>query len=72
MIFLMNIILGVEGLFQAVPTLALSADDMQTNLFSGANIILVALGSIFFMLIGFGFGAKILRAVGDFINRFTF
>lgn len=55
-----------------VPTLAVNSTIIQTGLFEGANIILVALGSIFFLLIGFAFGGKILNAIGSFIQRFSF
>lgn len=55
-----------------VPTLAVNSTIIQTGLFEGANIILIALGSIFFLLIGFAFGGKILNAIGSFIQRFSF
>lgn len=60
------------GIMMTVPTLAVNGDTMQTGLFTGANIILVALGGIVFLLIGFSFGGKILRAISDFIQRFSF
>lgn len=57
---------------EQVPTLAITADIVQTNLFSGANIMLVALAGIFMLIIGMGFGGKILKAIGEFIMRFAF
>ena len=51
------------------PTLALDPDTVQTGLFTGANIILIALGSIMFMLIGIGFGKKIFDSIGSAIQK---
>lgn len=58
--------------FAQVPTLAVDATIIQTNLFTGANIMLGALAGIFILIVGMGFGGKILRAIGDFIMRFAF
>lgn len=63
---------GVQMANAQVPTLAVDPDALQTGLFTGANIILIALGGIVFLLIGFSFGGKILRAISDFIQRFSF
>lgn len=60
------------GIMMTVPTLAVDPDVMQTGLFTGANMILLSLGTIVFLLIGFSFGGKILRAISDFIQRFSF
>lgn len=60
------------GIMMTVPTLAVNANQIQTGLFTGANTILLALGAIVFLLIGFSFGGKILRAISDFIQRFSF
>ena len=58
--------------FAQVPTLAINPTTVQTNLFTGANIILGALAGIFILIVGMGFGGKILHAIGDFIMRFAF
>ena len=58
--------------FAQVPTLAVDATIIQTNLFTGANIMLGALAGIVILSVGMGFGGKILRAIGDFIMRFAF
>jgi len=55
-----------------VPTLAIDANVVQTGLFTGANMMLVALGSIVFLLIGFQFGGSILRAVASYIGSWRF
>ncbi len=52
----------------AIPTLALDPDVVTTGLFSGANIILVALGGIIFLIIGLSFGGKILEAVRNMVQ----
>ncbi len=51
-----------------IPTLALDPDVVTTGLFSGANIILVALGGIIFLIIGLSFGGKILEAVRNMVQ----
>lgn len=58
--------------FAQVPTLAVDATIIQTNLFTGANIMLGALAGIFILIVGMGFGGKIMAAIGDFIMRFAF
>lgn len=46
-----------------VPTLALDTAELQSGLFEGANIILVALSAIMFLLAGLAFGRNILNAI---------
>ena len=55
-----------------VPTIAINVNAIQSGLFTGANVILIALGTVVFLLIGFAFGGKILRMIADFIMRFSF
>ena len=57
---------------QDVPTIAIDADTVQTGLFTGANMIIGALGSIMFLLIGFQFGGNILRAIGGYVSGWRF
>lgn len=45
---------------------------ITNGLFEGANIIIGALGAVVFLLIGFTFGAKILSAIGAFVQRISF
>jgi type II secretory pathway component PulF len=58
-----------SGFQDPVPTLALSADAVQSGLFTGANIMLGALGAILFLVIGIGFGKKIFDVIGNAISR---
>jgi len=51
-----------------LPTLALDPTVLTNGLFTGANIILVALGGIVFMLVGLAFGGKILDAVRNMVQ----
>lgn len=54
----------------AIPTLAIDADTLQSGLFEGANIILVALGAVMFIIIGMTFGGRILSAIQSAITSF--
>ena len=58
--------------FAQTATLNLSTELIQNNLFSGANIIIGALGAIVFLLAGFSFGGRILRSIGDWVTNFRF
>lgn len=69
---LLMLLIATASHAQAVPTLAVDADEIQTGLFTGANVILISLGAVVFLLIGFAFGGKILRMIADFIMRFSF
>ncbi len=51
-----------------MPTLALQADVLTSGLFTGANIILLALGGIVFLLVGLAFGGKILDAIRNMVQ----
>lgn len=51
-----------------VPTLALDVTALQTGLFTGANIMLAALGAIMFIVIGITFGSGIIDKIGDAIK----
>jgi hypothetical protein len=51
-----------------IPTLALQADVLTSGLFTGANIILLALGGIIFLLVGLVFGGKILDAIRNMVQ----
>ncbi len=51
-----------------IPTLALQADVLTSGLFTGANIILLALGGIIFLLVGLAFGGKILDAIRNMVQ----
>ena len=53
-------------------SLNINADTITDGLFDGANIIIGALGAVVFLLIGFTFGAKILAAIGAFVQRISF
>lgn len=53
-----------------IPTLAIDADALQSGLFEGANIILVALGAVMFIIIGMTFGGRILSAIQSAITSF--
>ena len=53
-------------------SLNINATTITNGLFDGANIIIGALGAVVFLLIGFTFGAKILAAIGAFVQRISF
>lgn len=52
-------------------TIQLSASDITPNLFQGANIILVSLGAVMFLIAGLSFGGRLLRFVVDAIRSFS-
>lgn len=53
-----------------IPTLAIDSGALQSGLFEGANIILVALGAVMFIIIGMTFGGRILSAIQSAITSF--
>ena len=53
-------------------TLNINSATITDGLFEGANIVIGALGAVVFLLIGFTFGAKILSAIGAFVQRISF
>lgn len=53
-----------------IPTLAIDSYALQSGLFQGANIILVALGAVMFIIIGMTFGGRILSAIQSAITSF--
>lgn len=53
-------------------SLNINSTVITNGLFEGANIIIGALGAVVFLLIGFTFGAKILAAIGAFVQRIAF
>lgn len=55
---------------EPIPTLAINAEALQSGLFEGANIILVALGAVMFIIIGMTFGGRILSAIQSAITSF--
>lgn len=50
------------------PTLALDVNEMLYWMFEGANIIIVALGAVVFLTIGFVLGRKILELIRSAIS----
>lgn len=52
------------------PCLEVDADEMTADIFAGANIILVALGGIFFLVIGLSFGGMLIKFIGNAILGF--
>lgn len=52
------------------PCLEVDADEMTSDIFAGANIILVALGGIFFLVIGLSFGGMLIKFIGNAILGF--
>ena len=54
------------------PTLDLDAEEITDGLFSGANIIIGALGAIMFLLAGFSLGGILLRGIVSAIGRVKF
>lgn len=54
------------------PCLLLDGTTLTEGLFSGANVIIVALGAIMFLLAGFMLGGNILTSVVGIISRFKF
>lgn len=63
---------GSPAVFGQSNQLNIDAETITAGLFSGANIIIGALGAVVFLLIGFTFGAKILSAIGAFVQRISF
>lgn len=53
-------------------TLDLDADELTSGLFTGANIIIAALGAIMFILAGFRLGGQILRSIIDAVSSRIF
>ena len=49
-------------------TLALDSTELTNGLFTGANIMIAALGSILFILAGFKLGGGILRSIVDAVS----
>lgn len=61
---------GVNG--AGDPCLDINADTLASQIFSGANIIVAALGGIVFLIVGLRFGGSLLRGIGDAIESFRF
>ncbi len=53
-------------------TLELDSTSLTNGLFTGANIIIAALGAIMFILAGFKLGGQILRSIVDAVSSRLF
>jgi len=53
-------------------TLDLDPDELTSGLFTGANIIIAALGAIMFVLAGFKLGGQLLKAIMDAVSSRIF
>jgi hypothetical protein len=63
------LVMSVVPAFAQDPvTLDLDADALTNGLFTGANIIIAALGTILFILAGFKLGGGILRSIVDAVS----
>lgn len=51
-----------------IPTLAIDGNALTSGLFQGANIILIALAGVVFLIVGLSFGGKILTAIQAMIQ----
>ena len=51
-----------------IPTLAIDGNALTAGLFQGANIILIALAGVVFLIVGLSFGGKILTAIQSMIQ----
>lgn len=60
--------LQTEGETVTRPTLALDVNEMLYWMFEGANIIIVALGAVVFLTIGFVLGRKILEILSNVVD----
>lgn len=70
LVVVMALVMVVPSFAQTpVPTLALDSNQMQSGLFTGANIILVALGGVLFLIIGMTFGGKIIGMIQNAISN---
>lgn len=59
---------AVPAFAQDPVTLELDADTLTNGLFTGANIVIAALGAIMFILAGFKLGGGILRSIVDAVS----
>ncbi len=59
----------VANTFAQTATLDLDANTMTTNLFQGANIIIVALGAVMFLLAGFKLGTALLHGILNIVGN---
>lgn len=65
------VLVSVVPAFAQDPTpiaLELDADTLTNGLFTGANIVIAALGAIMFILAGFKLGGGILRSIVDAVS----
>lgn len=64
---------GVESTFAQEPNaLNIDTENMTTQLFQGANIIIAALGTVMFLLAGFKLGGVLIRGIVDTIGGIKF
>ena len=64
---------GVDGAFAQEPNaLNIDTENMTTQLFQGANIIIAALGTVMFLLAGFKLGGVLIRGIVDTIGGIKF
>lgn len=64
---------GVDGAFaQETQELNIDTENMTTQLFQGANIIIAALGTVMFLLAGFKLGGVLIRGIVDTIGGIKF
>ena len=74
LVVVLLLVTAVPTFAQSVSTTTLQIDQnlILPNLFQGANIILVALGAVVFLMAGFTFGVMVLRGILRVVGNIKF